>query len=377
MKIVIAPDSFKGTNTSIDVCNLIETGILRVFPDADIRKIPVADGGEGTVDAVISAVNGKTDSLEVTGPLGKPVSARFGYFGKTAVMEMAEASGLTLIQPRERNPLRTTTRGTGELLKHLVEKGFTKIILGVGGSATNDGGAGMAQGLGYILADSTDRPLEPGGAHIGSLGRITDSPLRTGLDRTEIIIAGDVTNPLLGPDGASAVYGPQKGADPETVSVLERNMTDYSKAVETYFGRSFRSIPGAGAAGGLGFGLLAFCDARIQSGIDTVLDIVGFNRLLNDADIVITGEGRIDGQSLKGKVAVGIAQRCRKHNVPVLVIAGSIGESTAPLYECGISGIMSTVRKVQSLEEALAEASPCLVDAAERAMRLIKIGMLF
>jgi len=376
MKIVIAPDSYKGTNSSWRVASLIEKGILKVVPDAQITKIPVADGGEGTVDAILTALGGKEHRLTVKGPLGAPKSALWGSAGDTAVMEMAEASGLPILGPEELNPLKTTTYGTGQMIREALDQGFRKIIIGIGGSATNDGGIGMAQALGARFYDAQDQ-LMADGAGGGDLSRVARADL-SGLDERlgtlEMIVACDVTNPLLGPEGATYTYGRQKGADGEKQKILEEGMASYARAMARDLGKDWSPEPGAGAAGGLGFGLVAFCGARIQSGIKTVLDFIGLDEHIREADLVVTGEGKIDGQSLYGKVPVGIAERCRPYDKPILVIAGDIGPGIEKAYTLGIDSIMSTVNKAMPLKEALEHSSELLEEAAERAMRMIMIG---
>lgn len=376
MKIVICPDSFKGTNTSWKVASHIEEGIRKVLPDAEITKIPVADGGEGTVDAILTALKGKEHRVTVKGPLGAPKEALWGSAGDTAVMEMAEASGLPILKKEELNPLRTTTYGTGEMIKEALDRGFRKIIIGIGGSATNDGGAGMAQALGADFLDGSGRVMPPGlgGGDLADITGMDLIRLDPRLKETEITVACDVTNPLLGPEGATCTYGKQKGATPETQKILEAGLTHYADKAAEVLGEDLREKPGAGAAGGLGFGLMALCGARIRSGIDTVLDFIGLDGYIKEADLVITGEGKIDGQSLYGKVPVGIANRCRPYGKPLLAIVGDIGPGIEKAYGLGINSIMSTVNRAMPLSEALANSSELLVEAAERAMRMIMIG---
>ncbi len=375
MKIVIAPDSFKGSNTAIRVADLIEQGVRKVFADAEVVKIPVADGGEGTVNAVVAGGGGEYMDLEVTGPLGDPVTARYGILpGRRAVIEMAAASGLPLVPEDRRNPTLTTTYGTGQLIKAALEEGCREFLIGIGGSATNDAGVGMAQALGYAFKDADGRELGYGGGELARLEAIDTSGADPRLAESSFAVACDVTNPLYGETGAAHVYGPQKGATPEIVKELDANLRHFADVVQKQLGRDVSREPGSGAAGGLGAGLMIFCGAELKSGIDAVLDIVRFESYLDDADLVITGEGAIDGQSVYGKVPVGVAKRTGGRNLPVLAIVGDIGEGAAAVYEHGVHGIMSTVNRAMPLAEAMAHSKDLLVDAAERVMRIVDIG---
>ena len=329
MKIVIAPDSFKGSLTARQAADAIERGVRRVIPDADIIPIPMADGGEGTVRALVDATGGRLISTHVTGPLGEPVAATYGILGDgtTAVIEMAEAAGLHLVGTTP-DPLRATTRGVGELILDALGHGAERIIVGLGGSATNDGGAGMAQALGVRLLDADGRNLPGGGAALANLVRIDCTGLDSRIARTPIVLASDVTNPLTGPDGASAVFGPQKGATPAMVEQLDRALNRYAAVVRRDTGRSVDAIPGAGAAGGLGAGFLAFTDATMRSGVDLVTETVGLKERAVGADYCFTGEGRIDGQTQYGKTPMGVARAVREvaPSCRVIALAGSIGE---------------------------------------------------
>jgi len=374
MKIIVAPDSFKGTNSSLTVAGLIEEGILRVFPGAEILKIPVADGGEGTVEAVITGAGGKWQESAVNDPLGRGIMARWGTTENFAVIEMAEASGLPLLADQERNPLLTSTYGTGQLIEEAMNQGYRNLLVGLGGSATNDGGIGMARALGLRFLDKDGQEISDGGGDLHRLHRIDMQNLDPRIIETEITIASDVTNPLLGEKGATATYSAQKGADEAMMRLLEEGLAQLADITEQKLGKPYRNIPGAGAAGGLGFGLMAFCGAHISSGIDTVLDYMDFDGLITGADLVITGEGRMDGQSMYGKVPVGIAQRCKTRSIPVLAIVGDMLGSMEKIYEQGIGSVMSTVPRAMPLKEALEHSSELLIDAAERAMRMIAIG---
>lgn len=374
MKIVVAPDSFKGSNSSLKAAELIESGIKNVFPQAEVLKIPVADGGEGTVEAVITASGGQWEETAVNDPLGRGIMARWGSTRNLAVIEMAEASGLTLIKEAERNPLITSTYGTGQLIEEALNKGYRKILIGLGGSVTNDGGSGMARALGVRFLDEQGQELSDGGGDLHRLARIDLQNLDPRIIETEITIASDVTNPLLGEKGATATYSAQKGADKAMQLLLEEGLKKLADVLEEQQQLSFKDEAGAGAAGGLGFGLQAFCGARISSGIDTILDSIQFDSLIRDASIVVTGEGRIDGQSLYGKVPVGIARRCKAQNIPVLAIVGDLLGSMEEIYAEGIESVMSTVPRAMPLKEAMERSSELLEDAAERAFRMIAIG---
>jgi glycerate kinase len=376
MKIIIAPDSFKGSNTSIMVANTIERGIRKVFPDAEVVKIPIADGGEGTVEALVLGAGGTFREVDVKGPLGETIKAIYGILDNgTAVIEMASASGLPLVPENLRNPLVSTTYGTGELIKAAMNEGCKRIVIGIGGSATNDGGIGMAQALGASFKDSEGRELGFGGGELDKLDTIDISGIDSRLKDVEFVVACDVSNPLCGERGASAVYGPQKGATPEMVEQLDGNLRHYAEKIKTQLGMDIVDTPGAGAAGGLGAGLIVFCGASLKSGIETVLDVVEIDKHLPTADFVITGEGKIDSQSIYGKVPVGVGQRVKKYNKPVLAIVGDIGQGAQAVYEYGVDGIMSTVNKAMPLSEAMGRSAELLEDATERVMRIVKIGM--
>ena len=377
MKIVIAPDSFKGSSSSMAVASRIEKGILKVFPEAQTVKIPIADGGEGTVDALIRGAGGDIYTTSVTGPMGEDIDAQFAILANgTAALEMAASSGLPLVPQDRRNPLLATTYGVGQMILAAIGKGATEIVIGLGGSATNDGGAGMAQALGCSLQDDGGRELDFGGGALEHLARIDISGLDPRIKDVKIKIASDVSNPLCGLVGASAIFGPQKGAGPEMVAQLDRNLAHYADIVKATIGRDMAEIPGAGAAGGLGFGLLAFCGASIGSGIETMLDAVSFDEKLTGVCLCITGEGRIDGQSAFGKVPVGVAGRAKKQNIPVLAIVGGIGDGAQAVYDFGIDSIMSIVDCPMPLDDAMANAGELIEDAAERAMRMVRIGQM-
>ena len=380
MTIILAPDSFKESLSAVDAAKAMKTGILQVAPHAETITLPVADGGEGTVRALVTATGGTLKNAEVSGPLGEAVSAEYGVFadGTTAVIEMAAASGLSLVPPQKRNPLVTTTYGTGELIKKAIEQGVNDIIIGIGGSATNDGGAGMAQALGVVFADHHGRTIESPmcGAVLGLAAELDTSACDALLSGVSIHVACDVTNPLLGDNGAAAVYAPQKGADTKIQAELETNMRRFIDLVEARYDRKIRDIPGAGAAGGLGAGLLAFCHAELSPGIDLILDAIGFDDYLPHADLVITGEGQIDGQSVHGKTIMGVLRRCNKANIPVLALAGTIGDNAEKLYEYGLTGMFSICTGPMSMDKALTNASELLTFACRNVMAVWKAGMI-
>ncbi len=375
MRIVIAPQSFKGSVSGPEAARAIQEGVLRVFPDAETVLIPVADGGDGTLDALVDATSGRTFTSRVSGPLRDRVSARWGVMGdgKTAVIEMAQASGLALLAYKDRNPRHTTTYGTGQLIKRALDRGFRRIIVGMGGSATNDGGAGMASALGARLYDSKDRPLPPGGASLSRLASIDVSRLHPALRRTEIIAASDVENPLCGPEGASAVYGPQKGAGARTVRTLDKALHRYATVIHDSFGIEVADRPGAGAAGGLGAGLMAFCGGHVRSGIDIVCQALDFDNRIKGADLVITGEGRMDASTVYNKAPVGVARRAAPLGVPVIALAGSLGRGFEAVYDHGISAAVCIVDRPMSMRVSVARSSELLASSAERAMRLLAI----
>lgn len=376
MKILIAPDSFKETMTSLQAASAMEAGVKKIFPHAEVEKLPVADGGEGTVEALVQGQNGRIVKKSVTGPLGDKVNAEYGILpGGVGVIEMASASGLGLVPPDKRNPLVTTTYGTGELILDAVKNGCGKIILGIGGSATNDGGTGMARALGYHFLDKDGNSLPEGGGSLSLLAEIESADVPGKIKDVEFLVACDVKNPLYGPKGASMVYGRQKGGSDEELELLDAALKNLSSVVERDLGLSIADVEGAGAAGGLGFGLMAFCGGELKSGIEIILDLVDFDSKLAGVDLVITGEGKIDGQSVYGKVPVGIAERAKKRGLPVLVLVGGIGEGVEKVYEYGIDAVMGSVNNAMTLKEAMSRAEELMTDAASRAMRMVKIGM--
>jgi len=353
MKIVIAPDSFKGSLTNIEVAGAIELGIKEVFPEAEIIKIPMADGGEGTVQCLVNATSGKVLQEEVINPLGKKISASYGILGdrNTAVIEMAEASGITLISSEERNPLITTTYGTGQLIKSALNKGCSKMIIGIGGSATNDGGAGMVQALGVRLLDRQDKEIGFGGAELMNIHHIDISQMDQRISKLEILVASDVKNPLCGPSGATRIYGPQKGATEEMMVVLEEALEHFERIIDETLHKDVKNIPGAGAAGGLGAGLMAFLDAKLKPGIEIIVEAVKLEKAVKDADLVITGEGKIDSQTIYGKVPVGVAKIAKKYDIPVMAIGAIIDKDAEIVHKYGIDFLVKVSDPPMSLTE--------------------------
>jgi glycerate kinase len=353
MKIVIAPDSFKGSLTNIEVADAIELGIKEVFPEAEIIKIPMADGGEGTVQCLVNATAGKILQQEVINPLGKKINASYGILGdqKTAVIEMAEASGITLISSEERNPLITTTYGTGQLIKSALNKGCSKMIIGIGGSATNDGGSGMIQALGIRLLDRQDKEIGFGGAELMNIHHIDISQMDQRISKLEILVASDVKNPLCGPSGATRIYGPQKGATEEMMVILEKALAYFAELINETLHKDVKDIPGAGAAGGLGAGLMAFLDAKLKSGIEVVIEAVNLEEALKDADLVITGEGKIDYQTIYGKVPIGVAKIAKKYDIPVMAIGAIIDKDAEIVHKYGIDFLVKVSDPPMSLTE--------------------------
>ena len=378
MKIIIAPQSFKGSVSALEAAQAIERGVLRAEPEAATTLVPVADGGDGTLNVLVDNTNGEVFRSIVTGPLSHAVEAPWGVMGdgKTAVVEMARASGLALVPFRRRNPRTTTTRGTGEIIRLALEKGFTRIIVGLGGSATNDAGMGMASALGVKFLDAQEKSLPRGGAALARLAHIDTSNLNPALKGVTIIGATDVTNPLCGPSGASAIYGPQKGASPETVAELDAALANFARVVQQDLGIDFlnEEWPGAGAAGGLGAGLLAFTGARLQSGIDMVCEVLNFDEHVRGADLVITGEGRADLSTIYDKSPVGVARKAGAYGVPTIILAGSLGDGYEELYNHGIAGVICIADRPMSFERSLARTEELLEGAAERTIRLLRVS---
>ena len=378
MKIVIAPDSFKESLSALEAAHAIEAGFREIFPDAAYVKVPVADGGEGTVDALTAATNGRRVELQATGPLGRPVDAFYGLTGGDqviAVIEMAAASGLELVAPEDRNPLLATSRGTGDLIRAALDAGARRFILGVGGSATNDGGAGMLQALGVGMFDAQGAQLAPGGAALAGLDRIDASGLDPRIRDCVFDVACDVSNPLVGPTGASAIFGPQKGATPEMVQQLDANLRHYASVIARGLGQDVADIPGAGAGGGIAAAMLVFLGGRLRPGSEIVTDAVGLDALVRDADLVVTGEGRIDSQTVNGKTPIGVARVARRHGKPVIAIGGCLANDAHAVHAHGIAATFSTVMKAGTVAEALAGAGFNLRSAARNIAAAVKLGM--
>lgn len=379
MKIVLAPDSFKGNLTSLQVASALEKGIKRVIPNANCIKVPMADGGEGTVQSLVDATGGKFVRKQVKGPAGKPVTARYGILsdGKTAVIEMAEASGLPEVEgTKDKNPMKTTTYGTGQLMMDAINKGANHIILGLGGSATIDGGAGMAQALGVRFLDKQGDEIKELGAGgmLNKIASIDMNGISPQVKRTRVTVASDVENPLCGNKGAAHVFGPQKGATPAMVTKLDANLKHFASVIKKDLRKDVMKLKGAGAAGGLGAGLVAFTGAKLKSGIDIVVEATGLTRHIKGADLVLTGEGRVDFQTAFGKTPSGVAKAARKHKVQTVAIGGGITDDARGVFEHGIDGLASACARDMTLQEAMSNSRTHLANAAERVIRLVLIG---
>ncbi len=376
MRIIVAPDSFKGSLSALGVSEAMERGIHAVFPDAEVLKVPIADGGEGTVEALVAATGGRFLHTDVRGPLGDPVRAHWGISGDgtTAFLEMASASGLPLIPKERRDPRVTSTFGTGELMKAALDTGLRKLVIGIGGSATNDGGTGMARALGVRFLDAEGRGLPEGGAALARLARVDLSGLDPRLAESALLVACDVDNPLCGPRGASAVYGPQKGATPDMVTELDAALAVFAGIAAQATGRDIALSPGAGAAGGLGAGLLFFTPASLRPGVSIVLETTGFGALVQGADLVLTGEGRTDFQTAMGKAPVGVAAVARRHGVPVICLSGGLGDGAEDVLAHGIDALASAVPQPMTLEACMGQGAALVEAAATRICRLLKVG---
>lgn len=376
MKIVIAPDSYKESLSALAVATCIEDGFREVFPAAEFVKLPLADGGEGTVEAMVAATGGRIITVEVTGPLGETTPAFFGLSGdgRSAFIEMAAASGLERLPAGRRNPLKTTSYGTGELIRCALEHGVRHCIIGIGGSATNDGGAGMVQALGARLLDERGEEIGFGGAALATLAQIDLSRLDARIGQCRFEVACDVTNPLTGPEGASAIFGPQKGATPQMVAELDGALGHYAQVIKRTLGVDVEQVPGAGAAGGMGAGLLAFCRAELRQGIEIVTEALGLDALVRDATLVITGEGRIDSQSIKGKVPIGVARVAKRYGKPVIGIAGSLSDDVGVVHQHGVDAVFSVLYRVCTLEEALHDAAENVRATARNIAATLKVA---
>ncbi|WP_337038943.1 MULTISPECIES: glycerate 2-kinase [Pseudescherichia] len=378
MKIVIAPDSYKESLSATEVAQAIEKGFREIFPDAHYVSVPVADGGEGTVEAMIAATQGAEHTASVTGPLGERVDARWGMSGDghTAFIEMAAASGLALVPPELRNPLITTSRGTGELILHALEHGARNIIIGIGGSATNDGGAGMVQALGAKLCDANGTEIGHGGGSLMSLNTIDISGLDPRLASCTLRVACDVTNPLTGEQGASRIFGPQKGATDAQIVELDNNLSHYADVIKKSLRVDVKEVAGAGAAGGMGAALMAFLGAELRSGIEIVTQALNLEEHIHDCTLVVTGEGRIDSQSIHGKVPVGVAKVAKKYHKPVIGIAGSLTHDVGVVHQYGIDAVFSVLTSIGTLEEAFRGAFDNIYRASRNIAATLRVGML-
>jgi len=376
MRIVIAPDSFKECLSATQVAFAISEGIKKVIPDAEIGCIPVADGGEGTVEALVTATSGRIIPTPSIDAMNRPIQSFYGVLGdgKTAVIEMAAASGLEKLSPLERNPLITSTFGTGLLIEAAMEAGFRKIILGIGGSATNDGGAGMAQALGYGLLNRRGKSIGPGGGALSEIHSICKTHVHALLQQTQITVACDVRNPLLGSSGATHVYGPQKGATPEMIELLEKNLSHFSQIVNQEFGTDWTLLHGSGAAGGLGFGLLNFCEAEMVSGFELINQLTQLEEYISQASLVFTGEGKIDVQTVYGKTISGVAKLAKKHQMPVIALAGKIEGDLTELHNQGITSVFAIGDRPMNLDESKSRAAELLTKTTAQIMRLVQIS---
>jgi glycerate kinase len=376
VKIVIAPDSYKGSIYAPEAARAMREGVLRVVPDAETVLVPVADGGDGTLETLVETSGGTTRTATVTGPLGDPTEAQWGAMGdgKTAVIEMARTSGLTLVPDDRRNPLTATTAGLGEVIREALNEGFRRFILGIGGSATNDAGAGMAQALGVLLLDTASRDLEAGGAALAGLDHIDMTGLDPRAADAEFMVACDVSNPLTGPEGASAVYGPQKGATPAQVAELDAALGNFADIVSRDLSADVRDVPGSGAAGGLGGGIMAFLGGQLRPGIDIVLDTLRFDDKLNGADLVITGEGGMDFQTVYNKAPIGVARLAKARGIAVIGVSGSLGKGYTDVHDHGIDAVTSITSAPMDLDEATDRCSELIADATEQALRMMRAG---
>ncbi len=379
MNILIAPDSFKDSLSATEVCRFIESGIRKALINPNITCVPLADGGEGFVQSIIDATNGRLIKAKAHDPLMREIDAEYGLLGdnETAIIEMSKVSGLELLSSKEKDPWTTTTYGTGELIRDALNRGCKKLIIGIGGSATNDGGAGMIEALGGKLLTTNGEQIDKGGGSLQKLATIDLANLDKRLSECQVIVACDVTNPLLGKNGASLVFARQKGANSRMINLLEENLSHYANIIQKEIGKDISDIPGAGAAGGLGAGLLAFLNAELKPGFDIIRNTLNLDEYIKQADLIFTGEGKVDFQTQFGKTPFGVAQVAKKYNKPVICLAGSIGEGAEILYKKGITSIFSIVDKPMSLDEAIANATLLLEETAERVMRLYLINKNF
>lgn len=376
LRILVCPDAFKGSLTATEAAQAIAAGVRDAVPAADVHCLPLADGGEGTADVLVASTGGETVPVTVAGPHGRPVAASYGVLGdgNTAVIEAAQAAGLMLLQEHERDPRHTTSVGVGQLLAAAIAAGYRRMIVSLGGSGTNDGGLGLWTGLGGRVLDANGEPVGHGGAALARAVTLDGSGLPESLAESEIIIACDVDNPLTGPNGATAVYGPQKGADEATVAELDAAMAHWAGLLTATFGRDVRDVPGAGAAGGMAAPLLALAQARLVPGFDLVADRTGLPSAVAAADLVVTGEGRLDGQTLHGKVVSGVAALARRNGKPCVAIGGSVAAGAEALLEWGVTAMLALPRGPATLPELVTDAAPLLTWTASQALRLFAAG---
>ena len=376
MKIVIAPQAFKGSISAMNAAKAINEGVKSVLPDATTILIPIADGGDGTLETLIEVMGGDAITEKVTGPLGSKVEADWGALSdeKTAIIEMASTSGLTLLKPNELDPYKATTYGLGEIILKALDKGYREFIVGIGGSATNDAGAGLAQALGIQLLNSSGKEIERGGFNLKHLATIDMSGLDPRVSESKFNVACDVDNPMCGPEGASAVYGPQKGATKEMITVLDSALQHFSHVVHRDLNKEIKHMPGAGAAGGLGGGMTAFLNASLKKGIDIVLETLDFEKQIEGADLVITGEGQMDFQTVFSKAPIGAAQLSKSKNIPVLSLSGSLGKDYGLVHDHGIDAAFSILNRPMTLEEASANSNELITKATEEIIRAIVVG---
>lgn len=376
MKIVFAPDSFKGTLSAEKICRLLDEKAKQIFPGCETVGIPISDGGEGAADVIVSATGGSFRTVSVHNPMGKVIQAKYGIFHENcAILEMAAASGLPLVPVNERNIRKVSTYGTGELIADALDQGIRRFHIAIGGSATNDGGIGCAAALGVKFLDADGEELEAIPENLPRIASIDQTHIHPSVKKSEFTVLCDVTNPLLGETGATYVFGTQKGASEDDKRFLERGMGNYAKILQETFGKDIAAVPGAGAAGGLGAGLMAFTDARLKSGIHTVLELLEFDRAIEGADLIITGEGMIDEQSVYGKVPYGVGMAAKRQNIPCVAIVGGMGGNAAAIYEYGVDAIITTINGAMPIEQACEHAEELFLDAAERMFRMVKIGI--
>ena len=376
MRFLFASDSFKGTLSSEQIIRLLTDSANRIFPGCETVGVPIADGGEGTVDAVIAVTKGEFRTVKVHGPLMEETEASYGVFhGDSAVIEMAAASGLPMVPEEKRNPWNTTTFGTGELIRNALDAGYRKLSIAIGGSATNDGGMGAMRALGVRFLDEKGHELMGTGADLGKVRDIDISGIHPAVAEADITVMCDVNNPLTGPDGATYTFGRQKGGTPEILDELEAGMKQYAGVIAQKLGTDVDKIAGAGAAGGLGAALCVFLHAELKSGIETVLDLIDFDGLLEGTDLVITGEGRIDWQSAFGKVPSGVGQRCKAKGIPAVAVVGGMGQGAEKIFEFGVESILPTIHGAMDIQEACSRAEELYANAADRMFRMIRIGM--